>query len=343
MDTRERLKSALGVLFAVVVFATVGYRLLGRDVSWLDAVYMTVITLTSVGYGEIVDTSHNQLLRGFNLFVLTFGIGTMLYVFSVATAFVVEGDLKRIFWKRTMQKKIAAMRDHVIICGAGTTGLRVAEELYRTRRELVVIDSDSERLQRVSQLGDVPVIEGDASDEEVLESAGLDRAGGVVTALPNDKDNLVVVVTVRQKHPNVRIVARCVDTKMADKMIRAGASSTVSPNSIGGMRLASEMVRPTVVTFLDTMLREQNKTLRIEEIQVPYHSTWVGKTLAELGLRERYNLGCLALRAAGEDQFLYNPHDAEIVGAQMVIVVMGNVEDIQTARQAATAQMVRRA
>ena len=331
-------------LMIVVMVATSGYRLLGgRQVSWLDAIYMTVVTLTSVGYQEIVPTHDNPPLRIFNIFVLIFGLGIMLYVFSIATAFVVEGDLSRLFWKNKMLKRIKELRNHTIICGAGTTGLRVVEELQKTRRDMVVIDTAPARLERVSQFhGNIPVIEGDASDEDVLDLAGLAYAGGVITALPNDKDNLVVVITVRQKHPNVRIVARCVDGKMADKMIRAGASSTVSPNSIGGLRLASEMVRPHVVTFLDMMLRDTDATLRIEEIPIPFHSTWVGKSLGLIELREHHNLSCLAIREPGEEQFRYNPHDSEVIRGNAVVVVMGNVDDIHAARTAAQAQVVRR-
>ena len=239
------------------------------------------------------------------------------------------------------------MRNHTIICGAGTTGLRVIEELHKTHREMVVIDRDPSRLERVTQLfGEIPVIEGDASDEDVLELAGLDYAGGVIPAfpaLPNDKDNLVVVITVRLKHPSIRIVARCMDAKMADKMVRAGASSTVSSNSIGGLRLASEMIRPNVVTFLDRMLRDTDATLRIEEIPVPFHSSWVGHSLGELRLREDYRLSCLALREPGVETFRYNPPDGEVCRGNSVVVVIGNVDDIHAARTASAAEVVRRA
>ncbi len=344
METRQRLRTALTVLGVVIVVATCGYKFLGGShVTWLDAVYMTIVTLSSVGYGEIVDTSHSVVLRVFNIFVLTFGLGTMLYVFSVATAFVVEGELKNIFWRRKMEKRIQSLRNHVIICGAGTTGMHVVVELHRTKRDLVVIDRDPDAPERLRTVGDIPFIPGDASDEDVLESAGLERAIGVVAALPSDRDNLVVIVTVRQRHPNVRIVARCLDAKMADKMLRAGANSTVSPSSIGGLRLASEMIRPRVVSFLDLMLRDRVQTLRIEEIHVPEQSPWVGQQLGQLNLRDRYQLGCLALKERGQDGFVYNPHDDLVVHPDTVLVVMGDVEHVKAARHAAEADVVRRA
>jgi voltage-gated potassium channel len=215
--------------------------------------------------------------------------------------------------------------------------LPIVEELIRTGRQVVVVDHDPERLHKHKELEGVGLIEGDGTDEEVLEQAGLDRASGVIAALPSDKDNLVVTVTVRQKQPTIRIVARNLEPKMGEKILRAGANSIVSPNLIGGMRLASEMIRPHVVSFLDLMLKEKSKTLRIEEVQVPYHSAWVGKELGQLDLQERFNLCCLALRCSTDETYRYNPHNSESIKGNSVLVVMGNVEDVQTACRAAAA------
>lgn len=337
MEMQRRLVKALFTLALVVTMATCGYKLFGQNVTWLDALYMTIVTLSSVGYGEIVDTSHSVGLRAFNLLVLTFGIGLMLYVFSVATAFVVEGELKNIFWRRKMQKLIAAFRGHIIVCGSGETGRSVVEELLKTGRQVVVVDRDPKELEQFQKFAGVPLIEGDATDEEILEQAGLERASGVIAALPSDKDNLVVTVTVRQKYPTIRIVARNIEPKMGDKILRAGANSTVSPTFIGGMRLASEMIRPHVVTFLDLMLKERSKTLRIEEIQVPYHSDWVGMELGRIQLRDKFNLSCLALRHTTDETFRYNPLDGEVVKGNSILVVMGDMEHIRLAREAAEA------
>jgi voltage-gated potassium channel len=342
MELRRRLTYALLALLAVIIVATCGYKFFGvdetgRHVGWIDALYMTVVTLTTVGYGEIVSTAHSPGLRVFNALILIFGIGLMLYVFSVSTAFVVEGELKNIFWRRKMQKRIAGFSGHIIVCGAGETGLPIVEELVRTGRQVVVVDHDPERLHRHKEVEGVGLIEGDATDEEVLDQAGLERASGVIAALPSDKDNLVVTVTVRQKQPTIRIVARNLEPKMGDKILRAGANAIVSPNLIGGMRLASEMIRPHVVSFLDLMLKEKSKTLRIEEVPVPYHSSWVGKELGQLDLQERFSLCCLALRCSTDETYRYNPHNSELVKGNSVLVVMGNVEDVQTARRAAAA------
>ncbi len=337
MELQRRLVHAVLTLAIVVIVATTGYKLLGRDVSWLDAVYMTIVTLSSVGYGEIVDTSHNPLLRAFNLLVLTFGIGLMLYVFSISTAFVVEGELKNFFWRRKMQKRIEEFRGHIIVCGAGETGMHVVEELVKAGRDVVVVDKERHRLEKYQVFPGVPLIEGDATEEDVLEQAGLPRAGGVIAVLPNDKDNLVVTITVRLKHPTIRIVSRTIEQKMSDKILRAGANTTVTPTFIGGIRMASEMIRPHVVNFLDLMLKERSKTLRIEEIQVPFHSHWVGMELGSISLREKYNLSCLALRHTTDETFRYNPHDSEVVKGNSVLVVMGDVEHVRGARQAAEA------
>lgn len=324
-------------LALVVIIATCGYKVLGVDVTWLQALYMTVVTLTSVGYGEIVETGHSAVLRIFNIGVLTFGIGLMLYVFSISTAFVVEGELKHLFWRRKMQKRIAEFRGHVIVCGAGETGFNVVTELVKSGCEVVLIDTRGDRLAKCHEMTGVPIIEGDATEEDVLEQAGLARAAGLVIALPADKDNLVVTVTVRLSHPGIRIVSRAIDPKMGDKIMKAGANSIVCPNFIGGMRLASEIVRPHVVTFLDLMLKEQSQTLRIEEIRVPYHSAWVGKDLGALRLREKYSLACLALRHSTAESFCYNPGDREVVKGNSVLVVMGDVEHVTKARAAAGA------
>jgi voltage-gated potassium channel len=335
MPLRRQLIISLLLLFIIVMVAAVGYRVLGGpQVSALDAIYMAVITVATVGYGEVVDTSANPTLRFFNIFVIFFGIGIMLYVFSASTAFIVEGELKDIFRRRKMLKQIRDMKDHFIICGAGETAYHVVQELLKAGHRFVVIDHDAERLQKIQHLGDFPVLEGEGADEEVLETAGLTRAQGLAIVLPDDKDNLLVTVTARQMSSTVRIIARCADARMGDKLIRAGASAAVSPNMIGGMRMASELIRPHVVGFLDLMLREKSKTLRVEEIAIGEKSSWAGKSIHETEIHRRFELLALAVRtAAGAME--YNPHGDTVLHAGDVLIVMGDVNQVWKAREAA--------
>jgi len=262
MNIRKRLQLALVLLLLMLTLSVAGYRLLGGpSVSFLSALYMAVTVLAGRTFGEIVDTTHNPGLRVFNMLVVFFGVTIMVYVFSVVTAFLVEGELTHIFWRRKMEKKIRELKEHYIVCGLGDTGRYVIDELQKTASPYVVIESSEEVLRRYrDQAGngrELLSVTGDATDEEVLAAAGLDRAVGLIAALGADKDNLVITVMVRQKSPRIRIVARCTDLRFTDKLLRAGANSTVSPNRIGGLRLASEVLRPHVVSFLDLMLKEQ--------------------------------------------------------------------------------------
>lgn len=340
MDLRRRLQYAVAALLTITVFSVAGYVLLGgSNVTVLQAVYMAVITLAGVGYGEIIDTSHNPALRIFNMFVVLFGVTITVYVFSVVTAFLVEGEITNIFWRRKMQKKIGELKNHYIICGLGNTGRFAVDELQKTGTHFVVIEDNLEVIKRFREHhgendpDNVLVVAGDATDEEVMDQAGIDRAKGLIAALSSDKDNLVITVMARQRRDDLRIVARYTDPKFADRMTKAGANSTVSPNRIGGLRLASEALRPHVVGFLDLMLREQSRTLRIEDLEINAGSPWIGQTIAELKMHQRYNLLVMAVKnVLGDNKFIANPTDNLRITAGSVLIAMGDVNDIRRAR-----------
>ena len=343
MSLRRQLVFSLLLLVVVVLSAVAVYMWFGGpEVTLLDAVYMAVITITTVGYGEIVDTHANPGLRLFNIFFVLIGIGIMLYVFSVSTAFIVEGELNDFFRRRKMMKQIRDMNDHLIICGAGETGAYLVKELLRTGNVFVVIDHDEERLERISQLGDVPVLKGEGGDENILTAARIHHARALASVLPEDKDNLLITVTARLLNPNLRIVARCAESRMIEKLLRHGANAAISPNMIGGMRLASELIRPSVVSFLDVMLRDQAGTMRVEEIAVAEGSSWIGKKLKELGMQGRYNLLPLAVRRA-DGEMKFNPREDTFMAKGDVLVVMGEVSNVWEARDAAGSKVPHRA
>lgn len=342
MELRRRIITASLLLLAVIAISVAGYRLLGgQQVGLLQALYMAVITLAGVGYGEFVDTGGSPVLRVFNIFVVMFGVMITAYVFSAVTAFLVEGDYSNSFRRRKMLKRVAQLRNHYVVCGLGDTGRHAVTELQKTGSPYVVIDTHEETIRRFQEhagsgFSDMLYINGDATDEDILEAAGLPHAAGLLTMVGEDKDNLVITVMVRQKNPNVRLVAKCKDLKFSERMLKAGANSVVSPNKIGGMRLASEMLRPHVVGFLDLMLKEQSRTLRIEEIPLASGSPWLGKTIGDLCLRDSFNLLPMAIKSANQQpDFRVNPPDTLQLAAGAVLIVMGDVHDIQNAKKQA--------
>jgi voltage-gated potassium channel len=337
MELRRRLLRALAGLGLLIVGATFGFHALGGGVSWLDSLYMVVISLTGVGYTEVVDTSHSPALRVFNIGVLVLGVSMMLYVLSLATAFFVEGNFGSLIRRRRMERRIAGFSRHIVVCGAGETGSLVLEELWKTGASTVVVDLRVDRLTALPERPALATLEGDATDLDTLERAGLSRAACVVTALPHEKDNLIVTVLVRQKNPDIRIVARHVDPAMAERLKKAGADATVSPAAIGGMRLASEAVRPHVVSFLDQMLKEQGSPMRIEEIRIPDGSRWAGRDIGVLELRKRWGLTALAVKDAPDGPFRYSPAPEESLRTGAVLVVLGDQRGIGDARAEASA------
>jgi voltage-gated potassium channel len=341
MAYRRRLIIALLVLLATAAGTVLGYLLLAPPgVSFLQALYMTVITLAGVGYAEIIDTSYSPALRVFNMFVVLVGVAITVYVFSSFTAFLVETDVRGVFRRRRMQKRITELTQHFIICGLGDTGRYTIQELQKTAAPFIIIESNLANVEKFREQDalrnqDILYIVGDAADETILDQAGIDRAKGLIAAVGSDKDNLVITVMAHQKNPALRIVSRCTDLKFSERMVRAGAASTVSPDHIGGLRLASEVLRPHVVNFLDLMLKETANVLRIDEVIIDEGSPWIGHSLEKLKLREAYNLLPLAVKNSADvttRRFWVNPPDTLVMAADSVIIVMGDVADVQRAR-----------
>jgi voltage-gated potassium channel len=317
-----------GLIAVVFVVGVVGYALIGGPRHGLvDAVYMTLITLTTVGYGEVIDLSGNPAGRVFTMLLLVAGVGSFVYFFSNLTAFMVEGHLDRLLTSRRMKKRIADHHNHFIVCGAGSTGRHVVRELLETERPLVVVDEDEDRLRVLGEeLGrEFPVVVGDATDDDTLKEAGVERAGGLVACIANDKDNLIVTVSARLLNPDLRIICRCIEEKVRAKIEQAGADAVVSPNMIGGLRIVSELVRPRVVSFLDTMLRDRQEGLRVEECLVDEASAFVGESLGDVRARGVVDVLIVAVRQA-DGSWSFNPRDEVTLAAGMSIIFMANPE-----------------
>jgi voltage-gated potassium channel len=317
---------AAALLAIVFLTGVAGYRFFAApDQGWVQALYMTVITLTTVGYGETVDVSAHPAAMLFTSALLLIGVSTFVFFFSNVTAFVVEGGLDRLLWRRKMDRHLAGLEGHVILCGAGNTGRHIARELLETGRPFVVVDESDDELQALhAELGsDFPSVQGDATDDDVLRRAAVDQAQGLIAVTSDDKNNLIVTVSARLLNPKLRIVSRCVDRRVEDKIRKAGADAVVSPDLIGGLRIVSEMVRPTVVSFLDVMLRDKEKGLRIESVPVEAGSSVAGISVEQLRARDIGNALVVAL-ARSRDDWEYNPPGDRTIEAGMEIVIMSN-------------------
>jgi len=333
MDNRRRLVWAFVLLAAVLAFGTLGYLLLTGQPPW-KCLYMTAITITTVGYKDVLEVGDQPLTAGFTIILLFLGLGVLLYTVSAATAFVVEGDLTEALRRRKMEKRIAGMSGHYVICGAGQTGLRATLELVTTGREVAVIEQDPDRIARLGKyLPEVPCLKADASEDEVLLASGVRRAAGLISALGEDKDNLFVALSARRLAPHLRIVARAVEERTVPKLKAAGADEVVSPNQIGGLRMASLLVRPGTVGFLDTMLRGPDAAVRFEDITISAESDLVGKTLAEARLTGEAAVLVVAVRQAAEKTFRYGAPASTRLDPGTCLVILGRSEDVKRLRQ----------
>ena len=331
----RRLVLPLAVVTFVFVAGTVGYRILGTGRwGWLDCFYMTSITMTTVGYGEVLP-GMGDWSRIFSSLLMWASMAAMVYATAVVTAFIVEEHLGQFFVTRRAIKVISRMKDHYILVGAGKAGFYALGELAATRQECVVIEKDESACQRIRKnFTDIPILEKDVLHEDSLLLAGVERARGVITTLPEDGNNLIVVLNARFLNPRVRIAARCSDHSLVERFRRAGADYVVSPNFIGGMRLASEMIRPHVTSFLDRMLRGQGDT-RVEEVQVLPGSSLEGKALAECGIYEKAGLRPIAVSLGIKEDFVYNPDDTIVLAAGSIVLVIASAEELKKLRRMA--------
>ncbi|MDF7798874.1 potassium channel protein [Pontiellaceae bacterium B1224] len=320
----KRMAGVVFVLLLVLIGSSLIYYFMGHgNDSFLDCLYMTFITITTIGYGEVATISASPAGRILTMLVALAGIGTMTYAFSMVTALIVEGNLTHSFRRRKMEKKIEQTEHHYIVCGVSRVGMHIINELAATRRPYVVIEQQKERIDELlEQWPDTLYLEGDPTDNCTLEKAGIERASGLFATESEDHLNLVICLSASHLNASLRIVSHAREAKNMDKMKRAGATSVISSEKIGGLRMASEMARPAVVSFLDVMLRDKEKGLRIEEVSVP---DWLaGKTLRELNLKRYRELLLLAVREG--ERWEYNPEDSLCVTGSSVLVFMGTPE-----------------
>lgn len=318
---RRMVGAGLWVL-ATGIIGAAGYRALsGGEWSWSDTLYMTVLTISTVGFAEVLpDMANVPYARLWTVILILFGSAGLLTFISSFTAFIVENDLGEALARSRMMRRIDELKDHCVVCGCGSTGEYVVKELIRIGTPFVVIDKDIEKLDNLDrELDGILYIVGDATTDEMLLEAGIKRAQAVVAALHDDPDNLYVTLSARTLAPDIRIVTRGIEEGARRKMELAGADSVVLSNVMGGTRMAQEMVRPKVVQFLDQMLREQE--LDLEELTLEPGHPLIGTSLARADLRSRGNALVVAVRSQA-GTFTYNPTSDHVFleGSTLILI-----------------------
>ncbi len=322
----RRLRRAVVAFGLILAIGMLGYRFLGEDVSWIDGLYMTFLTVTTIGFHEVVILDDNIPGQIFTMAIAVAGIGILTYGFSNFAALVIESDLSNPLRRRQWENTVKKMHNHFIICGASRVGWQIAEELERTKRPYVIGDLNEEKVELLNEHFKVgKAIHGDCTEEEILEKLGITKAKGLFITTRDDNLNLVIVVTVRQLNPTINIICHCKEPDNTRKLKAVGATKVVSPAHIGGLRMASEMLRPTVTTFLDEMMREIHQDLRIEEVTVGgfFHR----KTVEELPIDDLPKTLLLAVKHG--DQWVYNPPRDHFLNEGCRIIVMTTPDELK--------------
>jgi len=317
------LRFALALPVLVIAGGTVGYMVVeGWD--FLDAFYMTVLTISTVGYGEV----HPLSVTGkfLSILIILSGVGSVGFAVGTASRLMLENRIRAVLGRRFM-KSIQKLRNHYIICGFGRMGRIICEELSEKGIPLVVLENDDEVLDELDRLG-YPYIKADATSDEELVAAGIDRATGLVSVVTDDAQNVFIVLTARGLNPKLSIVARSAAEETIKKLVRAGANKVISPYFLGGHRIAQAIMSPTVLDFLENIIQNKEMDLVLDEISIAPRAKIVGTTLATSGLRKDFNIIILAIKSA-TGYMEFNPsYDTEIKAGD-TLVILGRGDDLE--------------
>lgn len=321
-ELRRRLILSAVLIVFIIFFGTSGYMAI-EGWSFLDSIYMTVITLTTVGYKEVKDLSSTGRL--FTIILIISGVGTMLYVLRTGAKFILEGELQEVFGRRRLEKKISELKDHYIICGYGRMGKIISKELKGGNLSFVVIEKNPDTLEEKE---DILFLEGDATKDEILKNAGIEKAKCLISVLPTDAENLFVVLSAKELNPNIFIVARAGEEGSEKKLFRAGADRVVSPYHIGGLRIAHTVLKPAVVDFIEFATTSGNIDLQIEEIPIQEDSKLAGLTLDKCGIGRDLGVIIVAIKQPTGDM-KFNPTFSSTINAGDTLIAVGETSKLK--------------
>jgi len=318
-----------GIALLVVLAGIVGYMHV-EGWNFLDSLYMTLITITTVGFGEVHPLTGPGKI--FTLILIVGGMAAVSVWLGAVTSIVIHREIRPFFWRRKMEKEIASTENHIIICGAGETARIALQEFQKANEKIVIIDKDAGALGDLAEnTRYVLVLEGDATKDETLQQANIRKAKGLITTLPTDAENLFVVISARALNPKIRIVARAIESHTHDKLLQVGADYVISPKILEGLRMASVLLRPAVVSFLDVMMRETEITLRMEDLKVPDDSPLSGQTLSEARIPQMTGLIIIAMKKH-DGRFIFNPGPRNILQPGDELIVLGKHDQFDQLR-----------
>jgi voltage-gated potassium channel len=330
MSPKKKLQVAVSAIVVLMAFGTIGFKLI-LPLTWFDSFYFTLITLTSVGYGEPEHTTEGA--RFFTAALIILGVGTLGYALSSAAQAVIESELLSTFGKRRMYKDINKLTGHYIVCGAGRVGAGVIRDISRSGHELVVIEGDESIADRLLAQGQL-VLMGDATSEDVLKAAGIERARGIVCAVSSDPDNVYITLTARDLNKDVRIVSRANDEAAVSRLLKAGADKVVSPALTGSTRMAQMLLRPAVADFIELATMTERLELEIEQVEIGHDSPFIGHALKDTGIRTEHGVIIIAIRRK-DGSMLFNPFADTMIEERDALVVIGSHSGLQTLEEMA--------
>ena len=331
MIRKERIAVFVFALISIVLIGVIGYSSL-LDLNFIDALYMTVITISTVGYAEVSAMTPEAKL--FSVFLIIISLSSVGYMFTRIVSSLMEGDIRKAIRRKMMEIKISDYNNHYILCGAGETGWHAMKKFQKSNVNLVVIDKDENVIAELLEEG-VSAILGDATMDETLERAGISRAKGLICCLSKDSDSVFTVLTARELNQNLYIVSRAIDKSSHDKLKRAGANNTISPDEIGGNRMAALMLRPNVISFLDIITHTGEVVLDLENVEIYDNSPIMNKSLRDAKIPEKTGLIVLAIKKKNNKKLQFNPHSDELLEIGDTMIVLGTQEQVNKLRKLA--------
>jgi voltage-gated potassium channel len=332
MYLKRRILIAASLVILIIAIGTTGYNLI-EGWGLLDSIFMTVTTITTVGYREVHPLSKGGMI--FTIILILTGLGIVFYILNMGARVLIEGEIRELFGRRRLEKRIKNLKGHQIVCGFGRMGKIISREFKARGLEFVVIERDP--LSAGLAEDGILFIAGDATKDEVLKEAGIDTAVGLISVLPTDAENLYTVLTAKGLNPNLRIVARAGEEGSEQKLLRAGADKVVSPYYIGGLRIAHTILKPAVCDFVEFATRAGNIELQMEEISVQEKSGLDGQTLDTTGIGRDLGVIIVSIIRPGEEM-MFNPTSKTVLKAGDVLIALGDVKKL-----AQVEEMARRA